>query len=267
MFCLFYRYAEIPCVIIGGTTKNSAYKIGFPFVTADMEAQWNAVYVEDDWRLISIQWACIYVNATNEWKTVVAPTDEAFSSQQHGATCPDSGYDNPNIPSKPKTKREYFHHVNDYYFLTDPKELIWTHFPNRKKWQLLDNPVTLEEFLSHFYVREYFYLLGMSLTENSQTDCVLLLDEYRRVRIEFDLPPECSSTYRFKYTLSHHWSVWTLEKQESLLQLGKYEVKDDRFYLNLHFTSKGIYKLDIFGSESENCEFYLVRMYCIFFLL
>lgn len=262
MFC---RHADIPCIIISGFTKNSAYEIGFPFVTADMAAQWNAVFVKGDWRFASIQWACLFANRPNDWKNVLLVTENEFTSGENtSGENQYKDYNNYPIPQKPKTKKEYFHRVNDYYFLTDPDEFIWTHFPSRRQWQLLDNPITLDKFLKRFYLREQFYLLDMSLTKESHEDCVLLVGKSREIQIEFALPPNCSSTYRFKYILSHHWSSWFSDKHQSLLQLGKYEVKDNRFFLTLHFMSEGTYKLDIFGSKKENCDFYLVRKYFLY---
>ena len=36
--------------------------------------------------------------------------------------------------------------VDEYYFLTDPEEFIYNHFPDEEHWQLLVRPVTKLEF-------------------------------------------------------------------------------------------------------------------------
>ena len=33
---------------------------------------------------------------------------------------------------------ETMHHVNEFFFRTDPDQLIYTHLPDSPKWQLLD---------------------------------------------------------------------------------------------------------------------------------
>ena len=74
---------------------------------------WNAVYLRGGWRLVDCTWGAGQVN--------------------------------------PDTK-EYEKLANEFYFLTDPDELIYTHLPydeaesNYEKWQLLKNPVSLETF-------------------------------------------------------------------------------------------------------------------------
>lgn len=35
---------------------------------------------------------------------------------------------------------------DDFWFLTDPKKFIYTHFPEKSKWQLLSNPFSKDEF-------------------------------------------------------------------------------------------------------------------------
>ena len=36
--------------------------------------------------------------------------------------------------------------MNDFYFLTDPEEFIYTHLPHEEEWQLLVRPVLRHEF-------------------------------------------------------------------------------------------------------------------------
>ena len=74
---------------------------------------WNAVYFLGGWRLLDCTWGAGQVN--------------------------------------PETK-EYEKLANEHYFLTDPDELIFTHFPydeaeaNYEKWQLLKQPISLNIF-------------------------------------------------------------------------------------------------------------------------
>ena len=46
---------------------------------------------------------------------------------------------------------------DDHYFLTDPKEFIYEFFPLQSEWQLLKNPITLEEFEELPFVRSLFF--------------------------------------------------------------------------------------------------------------
>ena len=88
---------------------------------------WNAVYFLGGWRLLDCTWGAGQVN--------------------------------------PETK-EYEKLANEHYFLTDPDELIFTHFPydeaeaSYEKWQLLKQPISLNIFnqmpLLTRFVKFYF---------------------------------------------------------------------------------------------------------------
>jgi len=46
---------------------------------------------------------------------------------------------------------------DDHYFLTDPKEFIYEFFPLQPEWQLLSEPITLEDFEELPFVRSLFF--------------------------------------------------------------------------------------------------------------
>ena len=50
---------------------------------------------------------------------------------------------------------------DDFYFLTDPEQLIYSHFPHQKELQLLHNPLTVEEFEMLPLVKSYFFKCAM----------------------------------------------------------------------------------------------------------
>lgn len=64
--------AGIPCVIISGMNKSAAYEIGTRCDRKSMGAQWNAVYVNDDWRFLDAFWAsaCVVGRKSGEWTLV-----------------------------------------------------------------------------------------------------------------------------------------------------------------------------------------------------
>ena len=49
---------------------------------------------------------------------------------------------------------------SEYYFDINPEWLILTHYPEQDKWQLLENPLTLEEFNNSKYVKPVWFHLG-----------------------------------------------------------------------------------------------------------
>lgn len=55
--------------------------------------------------------------------------------------------------------------LDDFYFLTDPEEFIDSHFPDEEKWQLLDTPISLEEFERRVFKTSAFFTLGLRLIQ------------------------------------------------------------------------------------------------------
>ena len=60
--------------------------------------------------------------------------------------------------------------LNEHFFLTDPEELIFTHFPydeaenKYEKWQLLNDPVDLDTFNCMPVMTSYFFEYCLKFT-------------------------------------------------------------------------------------------------------
>jgi len=52
--------------------------------------------------------------------------------------------------------------VSDYYFDINPKKFIITHYPEESKWQLLENPLSLEEFNNSKFISPIWFKVGYS---------------------------------------------------------------------------------------------------------
>ncbi|ELU13914.1 hypothetical protein CAPTEDRAFT_89820, partial [Capitella teleta] len=117
----------IPCVLINGICKNSEYGIGESLDTKALAHQWNAVYLDNQWRLVDTLWgsACMIGSRSEQW-------------------------------SKCRLR-------NDFFFLTDPDMMICTHLPDNQAWQLLPKPVTFKQFEEFVYVREKFFETGLHM--------------------------------------------------------------------------------------------------------
>lgn len=50
---------------------------------------------------------------------------------------------------------DYYRSFAPFYFMTAPKDLITSHFPEEPRWQLLDNPISREEFDQLTPIRPY----------------------------------------------------------------------------------------------------------------
>ncbi|XP_061192154.1 kyphoscoliosis peptidase-like [Saccostrea echinata] len=114
LFAELCRLSNIPVKTLYGFVKGYGYNATKPFkYTQPTNHAWNAVHVIGQWCLVDCTLGAGHVN--------------------------DDGH--------------YTREFENYYFLTDPDQLISTHFPymgNNKKeskaWQLLQKPLTLQTF-------------------------------------------------------------------------------------------------------------------------
>ena len=69
--------------------------------------------------------------------------------------------------------------IDQQFFLTDPEEFSFSHFPymeneaDYQKWQLLEEPITLEQFNSSPHLSPMFFDLGLELVDNIPTPWVV----------------------------------------------------------------------------------------------
>ena len=64
---------------------------------------------------------------------------------------------------------------DDHYFLTDPKEFIYEFFPLQPEWQLLRDPITLQDFEELPFVRSLFFRYGLYFPDD-YTKAVMYTD-------------------------------------------------------------------------------------------
>jgi len=88
---------------------------------------WNAVSIDGHWRLLDCTWGAGYIG-----------DDRTF----HRAFDP-------------------------HFFLTPPGEFIYDHLPENQEWQLLDHPISRQEYEQAVYVKPGFFALGLSLGDNT----------------------------------------------------------------------------------------------------
>ena len=119
LFKQFCDIANFPCIEISGFSKG--YGTNPAYIPEEPNHVWNAVQVDEQWRLIDVTWA--------------------------------SGYIDKN--------RRFVKRFSDYYFFPDPAELIFTHFPANHNYQLLLISKTKEEFLDQMKLTPEWFEYGL----------------------------------------------------------------------------------------------------------
>lgn len=119
------RYAGLHSKIISGYAKGADYRPGMKFTPGQNQHSWNAIYIYGTWCLIDAHWAAR------------------------------------RIIGKQASSEEFHYQLDEYFFLPDPHQLIYTHFPDDARWQLLERPVTLEEFENMPHMKPQFFKYGL----------------------------------------------------------------------------------------------------------
>ena len=76
---------------------------------------------------------------------------------------------NPTLGSGTCDGSHYIKKFNDFYFATKPEYFIRIHYPELSDYQLLDKPISHDEFKSMAFLRNYFYYNGLE-TVNPDTN-------------------------------------------------------------------------------------------------
>ncbi|XP_061195087.1 kyphoscoliosis peptidase-like [Saccostrea echinata] len=114
LFEAFCKTAGIQVQVIPGFSKGYGYSPEKPITpNRRTDHAWNAVFLENKWQFVECTWGAGHVSNAGEFQ------------------------------------REF----NNFYFLTNPRHFIVDHFPFEyndeefnMKWQLLKNPISLDEF-------------------------------------------------------------------------------------------------------------------------
>ncbi|OWF56307.1 uncharacterized protein LOC110448700 [Mizuhopecten yessoensis] len=303
LFYILCEIADIPCVVVEGINKSSMYKVGEPIDREDLKAQWNAVYIYDEWRLVDTFWGnmCAGNEMPEEWRDMdgmsVTTGNKSDISSINGDPSMNGDVDIPgrevtrqptvlegtnNLPtdeeiSEAGTDRRFtdltwkrYHKmiVNEHYFLTNPSEMISTHLPDEDVWQLLEEPIPFAEFEEQAFMRERFHQLDMKIADEIYDNCIIeALDGASELILT--LPPERSKNYRFKYVLFRsHLSAEERTRLDILLdRFVIFEHLEDMLRFSFQFPIAGKFKLDIYGLDKTNPEISGYDLVCSYLLV
>ena len=219
-----------------GYTKDSEYQPGDDVGCAKHESRWSAVLIDSTWHLADIQWCSKKVSGVDpgEWQLL-----------------DDNGKGARNVQ---KQKREIHYEYDEFYFLTNPEQFIYSHFPKEEKWQLLARPVSLEEFTQMAQLKPHFFEYRLQLKSHKR--CVESAPE-GNIKIELGIPPDAD--YEFMYRL------WISNKgNENVSQhMGKelkhfvfMEVHEGTLSCAIEFPVAGKFKLELFCSDKGLSDSY-----------
>lgn len=226
LFKRLCSYAGLHCVVIKGYSKSAGYQPGVKFEDNRFRNSWNAVYVAGAWRFVQCNWGARHlVNA----KEVPKPGSRGKSDS---------------------LRYEY----DDHYFLTDPKEFIYEFFPLQPEWQLLKNPISLDDFEELPFVRSLFFRYGLYFPDE-ETKAVLHTDSTGAATVRIAMPSHMSSSLIFHYNLKFYDTDIDTYEAVSLKRFVMQSVVGNVVAFRVHAPCSGALLLDIFANAVTPREY------------
>ena len=139
---------------------------------------------------------------------------------------------------------DHIKELDDFYFFCNPKYLIYSHFPENEKWQLLNPPITKEEFFNRVQIHSSFYFFHF-------TDINFKNSHFNVNNLE---------TLKLSYDLKNSDDIIELSVDIYSLNNNGYEKEDNcdyiiknenNFEIKLIFNKMGIYKVCLFGKNQD----------------
>ncbi|CAH1257181.1 KY [Branchiostoma lanceolatum] len=206
--------ASLKCHVIKGYKKSDDCLPDHSFHDQRKQHRgtWNAVLVDGEWRLVDCHWAARGVRAIEENGGAIENVNDVYKYEE-------------------------------FYFLTDPEDLIDTHFPDCPEWQLVEKYLTITQFQSRVKRWPMFHRFGLELKSHR---AVVVIPAGDFVELTLGFSKEKRKEFRIVYELT------TKEGGSEVggISLNRYVVQET-WDCNENFTidvpKSGTYVLDIYG--------------------
>ena len=162
---------------------------------------WNAVRINQQWYLLDVTWGSGYIN----------------------------------------DQQTYTKSFQEHYFLTDPSLMIYDHFPEDKKWQMLDSPITRQEFDNLILLRPDFFRTQLQLLSHKES----LINVSDELVIKIAAPP---TTYINAELI-----------KDNQIQSDHFVFSqrlDNEYSIHVHFPDEGEYVLRVYTKSGNQQKLY-----------
>ena len=120
---------------IHGVSKSAGYRAGQPFGdSSSFKNTWSCIHIDDDWRFVDCHWGARHVTRPGD---ILDPSSFTYA-------------------------------LDEFFFLTDPEDMIYMHHPDDPAWQLLEKPRSREQYVSLPVIKSHFFLYGLKLPNNTE---------------------------------------------------------------------------------------------------
>ncbi|CAF3627643.1 unnamed protein product [Adineta steineri] len=231
LFMRLCSFAAIYCVDVKGHSKSVGYEPGMQIGEGKFTNTWNAVVIDGEWRFVQCNWGARHLVMSKDKKQIDV------------------------LPPKP-TREKIKYQYDEHYFLPDPEDFILEFFPYKSEWQLLESPITLQQFEQLPFVRSLFFHYHLSFV--NQQYAVIQTDNRGACDIKLRMPDSLKHRLAFHFHLRFA-NTTTNEQGEDLgefqgVKLERYvlhTVQDDLVSFNIHVPQEADYFIEVFASLVE----------------
>ncbi|ESO03382.1 hypothetical protein HELRODRAFT_173674 [Helobdella robusta] len=242
IFSKMCKCAGIPCKIVKGKVKGSSYKLG---EKVEGTNDYCLIFVDNDWRIVDPHWGSQYV--------INRVDDDDWDSVLHD--------DKRNKQSLNADEIEVGQICDDFYFLTDPEAIVYTHLACETANQLLARPVTEDEFWQMALLKDAFFDLEM--TTVNYPKCIIHSDN-GNVHLKFGLSSKIYSLFCYGLYKSSYDPKANIINGVNIDQYVLMEITKNQLDIKIYFPIIGKYKFELYGKNiEENKGFEVVCEYAI----
>lgn len=167
---------------------------------------WNAVKIKDQWKLLDLSFSSGFeANATGQW-----------------------------------TKQ-----FNDFYFFTNPEQLITTHLPVNDYFQLIKNPVSVKSFFDKPVIYFKYFESGLELSDQ-QNGLVNVSKEDKKIRLSFKVVNKNKTLY-YKFN------------NQTYLKKLDFIANDNNYSIAVDYKSKKAEVLSLYYENVKILDFKIVE--------
>ena len=180
------------------------------FINEQGQHSWNAVLVNGAWRLVDCHWAARRLVGRK-----VAPENVRYE-------------------------------LDEYYFMPDPHQLVFTHFPDDTNWQLLERTISLSDFEHLVPVKSAFFKYGLQILSHREA----VIHTNREVTIRIGCPAQKAAHLAFTFTLTTDDGSEELNGVK-MNRFGMQETLENIAFFTIRPPQKGSYRLIIYAKDNS----------------
>lgn len=144
---------------------------------------------------------------------------------------------------------------DDFYFLTFPSRLIYTHFPEWQSWQLKNPVTTKEQFQAKPLVYSAYWKYQLAFVNNVQANITCFAN--RALVFTFESPSNVRLTIKLKLRLQSELRLLSAEQTSKIITVSSESLPSPNRTLwtwNLTFDSIGNFNMLIYATQATQAN-------------